>query len=36
MEQTIAGIVLLGGAMAGLGFLLGITLSGLDRGYWGS
>lgn len=35
MTQTIVGIVLLGGGMAGLGFLAAWALGALDRGYWG-
>lgn len=34
MDPTILGIVLLGGAMAGLGFLVRELLG--PRGYWGS
>ena len=33
--MQLLGIVLLGGAMAGLGFLAAVVLGVRDRGYWG-
>jgi hypothetical protein len=35
MTQTILGIVLLGGGMAGLGALVMVWLQRAERGHWG-